>query len=728
MPTGTAGGGGGNGGQTTNGNKGTEAGAGSGGGDGPTAPTGGVENAEPPNSATKKQQPNEPPPPQPQHQTSPPPPSTNVAGMKVGEQKKEDGKRHLESDSADPDDQEEDEILEESPCKRWSKRREKVKQRDVPGIDAAYLAMDNETGNEVVWNEVLFSERKNFREQEEKIRSVFDHLTRLEHPNLVKFHKYWLDTQSDKPRIIFITEYMSSGSMSRFLQRARTSGSLLNIKAWKNWTRQILSALSYLHSCEPPIVHANLTCNTVFIQQNGLVKIGCVAPNTIHHHVKTFRENIKNIHYLAPEYDHLTEATTQADIYSFGVCALEMATTGALQSGCLNGGGSGEKSATSPPSEGAGGVAATATSSTSAGGGGFHMVTEELMRKAIDSLEDPEQKEFIEQCLEHDPAKRANVAELLNRLGPPEPDKNETSLDEDGFIEESRESSHEPTPMPAADRATSPLEAAPNIEQQPANPTIHNHQTVVRPPTSIATSIAHPQQDGYQSAVQSTATATIATHASTTATTTTTASTSFSASAPGLLQPPPNQQQQHQQAPDEGYHTTQSMMDAPTGTSTPLSAEMLSASNVVPQHRETRQIVQMHAEVLDGHQLRVQFQLDDQMNRQLTAPLRDEDTPEALAAELVQHGFVSEINSTKMCDLLSNVLSEHRRRQLELAARREFGDSGGQTQQQPHPLQHSASASSTSSSTNQSPKHQQSSSVPPNNNSSSSAVASPRPS
>jgi nuclear receptor-binding protein len=29
-----------------------------------------------------------------------------------------------------------------------------VQQRDVPGIDAAYLAMDTEEGMEVVWNEV----------------------------------------------------------------------------------------------------------------------------------------------------------------------------------------------------------------------------------------------------------------------------------------------------------------------------------------------------------------------------------------------------------------------------------------------------------------------------------------------------------------------------------------------------------------------------------------------
>lgn len=38
-----------------------------------------------------------------------------------------------------------------------------VNQRNVPGIDAAYLAMDTEEGVEVVWNEVMISERKNFK-------------------------------------------------------------------------------------------------------------------------------------------------------------------------------------------------------------------------------------------------------------------------------------------------------------------------------------------------------------------------------------------------------------------------------------------------------------------------------------------------------------------------------------------------------------------------------------
>lgn len=76
-----------------------------------------------------------------------------------------------------------------------------MEQSDVPGIDCAYLAMDTEEGVEVVWNEVQFSERKNFKAQEEKIQLVFENLTQLEHPNIVKFHRYWTDTHNDKPRV-----------------------------------------------------------------------------------------------------------------------------------------------------------------------------------------------------------------------------------------------------------------------------------------------------------------------------------------------------------------------------------------------------------------------------------------------------------------------------------------------------------------------------------------------
>ncbi|KAK7604139.1 hypothetical protein V9T40_004412 [Parthenolecanium corni] len=281
------------------------------------------------------------------------------------------------------DSEDESGIVEESPCGRWLKRREEVDQRDVPGIDNAFLAMDTEEGVEVVWNEVQFSERKNFKAQEDKIRLVFENLTKLTHPNIVKFHRYWTDTHNDQPRVIFITEYMSSGCLKQFLKRTKRNVKKLPMHSWRRWCRQILSALSYLHSCCPPIVHGYLTCDTIFIQHNGLVKIGSVAPDTIHHHVKTCRDKIKNVHFIAPEYGVGSGGSIgpPIDIYSFGMCALEMA--------------------------------ALEIHDESASGSPVMAVTEDNINKTIESLEDDGLKDFIRQCLSIDPSVRPTARQLL---------------------------------------------------------------------------------------------------------------------------------------------------------------------------------------------------------------------------------------------------------------------------------------------------------------------------
>nr|XP_054772369.1 nuclear receptor-binding protein-like [Lytechinus pictus] len=211
----------------------------------------------------------------------------------------------------------------------------------------------------------------------DKIQVVFDNLIQLEHPNIVKFYKYWTDTKSDreKPRVIFITEYMSSGSLKQFLKRIKKDKRNIQEKSWRRWCTQILSALSYLHSCDPPIIHGNLTTDTVFIQHNGLIKIGSVAPDAINNHVKTYTEEQRNMHYIAPEYGD-GNVSVAADIYAFGICALEMAVL-EIQ-----------------------------------GNGDSRHISRQAIRNAVDMVDDIVQKDFLHRALD-DVQRRPTARDLL---------------------------------------------------------------------------------------------------------------------------------------------------------------------------------------------------------------------------------------------------------------------------------------------------------------------------
>ncbi|XP_053414447.1 nuclear receptor-binding protein 2 isoform X4 [Nycticebus coucang] len=286
--------------------------------------------------------------------------------------------REREDESEDESD-----ILEESPCGRWQKRREQVNQGNMPGVQSTFLAMDTEEGVEVVWNELHFADRKAFSAHEEKIQTVFEQLALVDHPNIVKLHKYWLDASEAHARVIFITEYVSSGSLKQFLKKTKKNHKAMNARAWKRWCTQILSALSFLHACSPPIIHGNLTSDTIFIQHNGLVKIGSVwhrifsnaLPDDLRSPIQAEREQLRNRHFFPPEYGEVADGTT-VDIFSFGMCALEMAVL-EIQSN------------------------------------GDTRVTEEAIARARHSLSDPNMREFILSCLARNPACRPSAHSLL---------------------------------------------------------------------------------------------------------------------------------------------------------------------------------------------------------------------------------------------------------------------------------------------------------------------------
>nr|UYL95365.1 MAG: hypothetical protein [Dali Nairo tick virus 1] len=486
-----------------------------------------------------------------------------------------DGKIPQESNEqrgSGDDSEDESEILEESPCNRWLKRREEVQQRDIPGIDAAYLAMDTEEGVEVVWNEVKFSERKNFKAKEEKIREVFDSLAQLEHPNIVKIHKYWMDKDSEKPRVIFITEYMSSGSLKQFLKKTKRNVIKLPLQAWKRWCNQILSALSYLHSCLPPILHGNMTCDTIFIQHNGLIKIGSVAPDAINHHVKTFRENIKNVHFVAPEYGTASVVTPAADIYSFGMCALEMA-------------------ALEIPGNGDSGT----------------QITEEVINKTIESLENVQQKDFIRQCLRKNPQERPTARELL--FHPVIFEVHSLQVLAAHVIVKS--ASYQPDQL--TDEAVlsrySQADVVAEITHRDGRQGVQLHKNEV--PKLELEKLLEDVRNGIYPL------------------------TAFVMSHQPIVRP---------------------------RASSPEVSESVQSASPEPFDAETRRIINMMCNIKQQEEsqnfvMTLLLRMDDKMNRQLTCELSTQDTPSVLATELVHYGFINKDDRNMVEVLIQDTLS-----------------------------------------------------------------------
>ncbi|KAG9392581.1 Protein kinase domain [Carpediemonas membranifera] len=182
---------------------------------------------------------------------------------------------------------------------------------------AVYKAFDHEEGIEVAWNQF----RVNYLNESEtlKLLGEIELLRSLKHPNIINFYDAW--TTDDQNYIIFITEFMSSGTLRQYISRVK--GVRLNVIS--KYCRQIISGLRYLHGHEPVIIHRDLKCDNIFINGNhGEVKIGDLGLST---YLRTSHAAsvIGTPEFMAPEmYEEAYDEGV--DIYSFGMCVLEMVT------------------------------------------------------------------------------------------------------------------------------------------------------------------------------------------------------------------------------------------------------------------------------------------------------------------------------------------------------------------------------------------------------------------
>ncbi|KAM8831152.1 serine/threonine-protein kinase WNK3 isoform 7-T7 [Synchiropus picturatus] len=240
-----------------------------------------------------------------------------------------------------------------------------------------FKGLDTETWVEVAWCEL--QDRKLTKAEQQRFKEEAEMLKGLQHPNIVRFYDSWESALRGKKCIVLVTELMTSGTLKTYLKRFK----VMKPKVLRSWCRQILKGLHFLHTRTPPIVHRDLKCDNIFITgPTGSVKIGDLGLATLMR-TSFAKSVIGTPEFMAPEMyeEHYDESV---DVYAFGMCMLEMATSEYPYSECQN--------------------AAQI----------YRKVTSGIKPASFDKVADPEIKEIIEGCIRQNKSQRLSIRDLLN--------------------------------------------------------------------------------------------------------------------------------------------------------------------------------------------------------------------------------------------------------------------------------------------------------------------------
>ncbi|XP_026168128.1 serine/threonine-protein kinase WNK1-like isoform X2 [Mastacembelus armatus] len=240
-----------------------------------------------------------------------------------------------------------------------------------------YKGLDTETTVEVAWCEL--QDRKLSKAERQRFKEEAGMLKGLQHPNIVRFYDSWEGPSKGRKCIVLVTELMTSGTLKTYLKRFK----VMKIKVLRSWCRQILKGLHFLHTRAPPIIHRDLKCDNIFITgPTGSVKIGDLGLATLKR-ASFAKSVIGTPEFMAPEM-YEEKYNESVDVYAFGMCMLEMATSEYPYSECQN--------------------AAQI----------YRRVTSGVKPGSFDKVAIPEVKEIIEGCIRQNKDERYSIKDLLN--------------------------------------------------------------------------------------------------------------------------------------------------------------------------------------------------------------------------------------------------------------------------------------------------------------------------
>ena len=109
---------------------------------------------------------------------------------------------------------------------------------------------------------------------QEQFRREASVLARLDHPNLPKVSDYFTEGNRD----YLVMDFVPGKDLKQLMDEARGRGTVLSERQVLGWARQMLDALEYLHTQDPPVLHRDIKPANIKLTPAGAIKLVDFGP------------------------------------------------------------------------------------------------------------------------------------------------------------------------------------------------------------------------------------------------------------------------------------------------------------------------------------------------------------------------------------------------------------------------------------------------------------------
>ena len=152
----------------------------------------------------------------------------------------------------------------------------------------------------------------------DQINKEIEIMYKLDHPHIIKLYSHFEDNED----FCLIMEYASNGQLYSLIKKNKK---LNQIKA-KQYMKEIISAIQYLHTRCPPIIHRDIKPENILIDHEGRCKLADFGWSNFDNGRKNRDTFCGTPEYLAPEMINQSGHDKSVDIWALGILLFEMLT------------------------------------------------------------------------------------------------------------------------------------------------------------------------------------------------------------------------------------------------------------------------------------------------------------------------------------------------------------------------------------------------------------------